>query len=180
MMGVTGSARLRNFHEAAAATGKLMVTPDGPRIGVLDLNGFDTHANQKPVAGNLGNILAGLDGTIAGLAQALAPVWEDTVIAFLTEFGRTVHVNGTAGTDHGTATVALLVGGAVKGGRVIADWPGLKPADLHEGRDLKPTLDLRAALKGIAAEHLGIPRARVESDVFPESAGIGMLSDLVT
>jgi uncharacterized protein (DUF1501 family) len=178
MDGMKGAAQLREARAAASAAGTLIAAPDGPRIGVLDLNGFDTHANQKPVEGQLGNLLAGLDAIIAGLAQTLAPVWSDTIVAFLTEFGRTVHVNGTSGTDHGTATVALFVGGALKGGRVLADWPGLRPADLHEGRDLKPTIDLRAPLKGIAAEHLGIPRAALDTEVFPESAPIAPLSGL--
>jgi uncharacterized protein (DUF1501 family) len=172
MDGLKGGAQLREARAAAAAAGTLIAAPEGPRIGVLDLNGFDTHANQKPIEGQLGGLLAGLDAIMASFAQTLAPVWSDTIVAFLTEFGRTVHVNGTAGTDHGTATAAVFIGGALKGGRILADWPGLRPADLHEGRDLKPTIDLRAPLKGLAAEHLGIPLATLDQVVFPESAAV--------
>ena len=179
-MGATaGPSRLRQSRMAAIAAGKLIGASDGPRIGVLDLDGFDTHARQNPVDGALGNLLANLDGVIAGLAEALSAVWSDTVITFLTEFGRTVHVNGSAGTDHGTATVALLVGGAVAGGRVVADWPGLRPADLFEGRDLRPTTDLRAVLKGIAADHLGFPLTALDSAVFPDSAQHKPLAGLI-
>jgi uncharacterized protein (DUF1501 family) len=87
----------------------------------------------------------------------------------ITEFGRTARINGTDGTDHGTATVALLVGGALKGGRVIADWPDLRDADLYENRDLKPTTDLRAILKGLLADHLRVEAAALDDSVFPES-----------
>ena len=89
------------------------------------------------------------------------------MVAVITEFGRTARINGTDGTDHGTATVALLAGGALKGGRVIADWPGLKPTDLHEGRDLKPTTDLRAVLKGLLKDHLRVDDAALAGKVFP-------------
>ena len=100
----------------------------------------------------------------------MGPAWKDTVVLIVTEFGRTVRVNGTAGTDHGTATAALLVGGAVDGGRVVSDWPGLAETALHEGRDLRPTRDLRAVLKGVLADHLGIPAGALASTVFPDSA----------
>ena len=89
-----------------------------------------------------------------------ATAWRETVVAVVTEFGRTARINGTEGTDHGTGTVALLVGGALKGGRVIADWPGLKERDLYESRDLKPTTDLRAVLKGVLQGSSARRRAR--------------------
>src|SRR6185436_15771093 len=98
--------------------------------------------------------------------------WGETVVAVVTEFGRTARINGTDGTDHGTATVALLAGGALKGGRVIADWPGLKEADLYENRDLRPTTDLRAVLKGLTEEHLCADAARIEATVFPASGDV--------
>jgi uncharacterized protein (DUF1501 family) len=94
------------------------------------------------------------------------------VVVVATEFGRTARINGTDGTDHGTATVALLAGGALKGGRVIADWPGLKPANLHEGRDLKPTTDLRGVLKGVLKDHLRLDEAALASKVFPDSGRV--------
>ena len=86
--------------------------------------------------------------------------WRDTVIVVATEFGRTARINGTQGTDHGTGTIALLAGGAVKGGRVIADWPGLKPANLYQGRDLAPTTDLRAVMKGVLKDQFGLAETR--------------------
>jgi len=97
----------------------------------------------------------------------------------VTEFGRTARLNGTDGTDHGTATVALLVGGALKGGRVVADWPGLKEADLYEKRDLKPTADLRAVLKGVLRDHLRADERRLEAAVFPDSAAAKPLQGLL-
>ena len=109
------------------------------------------------IKGQLAVRLGGLDAAIHALESGMGPAWKDTIVAIVTEFGRTARVNGTQGTDHGMATVALLAGGAVKGGRVLADWPGLTEAALYEGRDLKPTRDLRAVLKGVLRDHLGIP-----------------------
>ena len=94
-------------------------------------------------------MLGALDDALAAIKTNMGRPGSETAVALITEFGRTAHINGTEGTDHGTATVALLAGGALKGGRVIADWPGLKPADLYQDRDLKPTTDLRAVLKGV-------------------------------
>jgi len=99
----------------------------------------------------------------------MGSAWPDTVVAVVTEFGRTVHVNGTRGTDHGTATAALLLGGAIKGGRIVADWPGLAKADLYDGRDLMPTMDIRSVFKGVLTDHLELSDAFVNDTVFPES-----------
>ena len=96
-----------------------------------------------------------------------------------TEFGRTARANGSEGTDHGTGAVAFLLGGAVKGGRVLADWPGLKPAALHEGRDVKPTTDLRALLKGVLRDHLGFPEEVLNTRVFPGSEAVRPAPDLL-
>ena len=104
--------------------------------------------------------------------------WSETVVAIVTEFGRTARINGTDGTDHGTATVAVLVGGALRGGRVIADWPGLKPADLHEGRDLKPTVDLRAVLKGVLKDHLRVDEGALAATIFPGSDEVKSMTGL--
>jgi uncharacterized protein (DUF1501 family) len=100
-------------------------------------------------------------------------------VAVVTEFGRTARINGTEGTDHGTATVALLAGGALRGGRVIADWPGLKSTDLHENRDLKPTTDLRAVLKGLLKDHLRADERALAENVFPASANVRPMAGLV-
>src|SRR5690606_4239704 len=104
--------------------------------------------------------------------QEMGAAWRETTVAVITEFGRTAHINGTLGTDHGTGTVAFLVGGALKGGRVIADWPGLRESDLYEGRDLKPTADLRAAPKGLLRDHLRVPESALATTVFPDSADV--------
>ena len=105
--------------------------------------------------------------------------WRETVVAIVTEFGRTARINGTDGTDHGQGTVALLVGGALQGGRVIADWPGLKAAQLYEARDLKPTTDLRAVLKGLLRDHLRLDESVLASTVFPDSADVRGMAGLV-
>ena len=137
------------FAETIGAAAKFLAEPDGPRVGALALDGWDTHFNEGIARGQLAQLLGALDGGLAAAKENLGPAWRETVIVIVTEFGRTARINGTLGTDHGTATVALLAGGALKGGRVIADWPGLKPAQLLEDRDLKPTIDVRAVLKGV-------------------------------
>ena len=162
----------REFIEAAEAAAKFMTTAGGPRIGALSFDGWDTHANEGSVSGPLAGRFGGLDASIRAFAEGMGPAWKDTVVLLVTEFGRTARANGTAGTDHGTGTVAILLGGAVKGGRVLADWPGLRDADLYEGRDLKPTRDLRSVTKGILRDHLGIPDGALAEAVFPGSAGV--------
>jgi uncharacterized protein (DUF1501 family) len=166
------------FAESAGSAAKFMARPDGPRVGALAFDGWDTHADEGAVAGRLAALLGALDGAIAAVETGMGPAWNDTVVAIVTEFGRTARVNGTEGTDHGTATVALLAGGAVKGGRVVADWPGLKTAQLRDQRDLKPTTDLRAVLKGVLRDHLRLPDQRLAA-VFPDSAGAKPLTGLV-
>lgn len=174
------AARLnREFTEAAEAAAKFLCTPEGPRIGVLSYNGWDTHANEGPLKGQLALRLGALDAAIHALEVGMGPAWKETVVAIVTEFGRTARVNGTQGTDHGMATVALLAGGAVKGGRVLADWPGLAEARLYEGRDLAPTGDLRAVLKGVLRDHLGIPEGALASGIFPDSAVAKAIDGLV-
>ena len=161
------------------ATARFLLAEDGPRIAVIEAGGWDTHANQGTTGGALFNRLAGLDAGVAILKQGLGESWSDTVVAIVTEFGRTVAVNGTRGTDHGTASAAILLGGGVAGGRVIADWPGLGPQDLHEGRDLMPTMDLRSLFKGILVEHLHLERAFVDRTVFPASDRAAPLRDIM-
>jgi uncharacterized protein (DUF1501 family) len=160
------------FAEAAGTAAKFLAQPDGPRVGALALDGWDTHYNEGIATGHLSQLLGALDAALAAIETNMGPAWRETVMALVTEFGRTAHINGTDGTDHGTATVALLVGGALKGGRVIADWPGLRSADLHENRDLKPTTDLRAVLKGLLKDHLRADEQALADNVFPGSAGI--------
>jgi len=167
------------FAEAAGAAARFLATPGGPRIGALAFDGWDTHVDEGAMKGRLASLLGALDGALAAVASEMAAVWQETVVAVVTEFGRTAHMNGNDGTDHGTATVALLAGGALNGGRVIADWPGVKPADLQDGRDLKPTTDLRAMFKGLLRDHLRLDEKMLASRVFPDSAALAPLAGLV-
>jgi len=167
------------FAEAAGTAAKFLAAPDGPRVGALAFDGWDTHVNEGAVNGRLANLLGALDGAIAAIKTNMGDAWSETVVALVTEFGRTARINGNEGTDHGTATVALLAGGALKGGRVIADWPGLKEADLYEKRDLKPTTDLRAVLKGVLHDHLRVDERALAADVFPGSESVTPMAGLL-
>ena len=173
------AAVIAYFAEAAGTAAKFMARQDGPRVGALAFNGWDTHVDEGAVGGRLGNLLGALDGAIAAIESNMGDAWRETVVALVTEFGRTARINGTNGTDHGTGTVALLVGGALKGGRVIADWPGLKVADLHEARDLKATTDLRAVLKGVLRDHLRVEERVLADAVFPDSGKVRPMAGLV-
>jgi uncharacterized protein (DUF1501 family) len=175
-----GIARLRAYvAETAGTAARFLAKPDGPRVGAAGFVGWDTHINEGAVTGQLANLLGALDVALAAIETNMGDAWRETVVAVVTEFGRTARINGTNGTDHGTGTVALLVGGALKGGRVIADWPGLKQAQLYEDRDLKPTTDLRAVLKGLLRDHLRVDERVLASTVFPDSADIAPTSGLV-
>jgi uncharacterized protein (DUF1501 family) len=167
------------FAEVAGAAAKFLAAHEGPRIGALALDGWDTHVNEGAVNGRLANLLGALDGAIAAIKTNMGDAWRETVITLVTEFGRTARVNGNDGTDHGTATVALLAGGALKGGRVIADWPGLKDSDLYEKRDLKPTTDLRAVLKGVLKDHLRVEERALAANVFPGSDAVAPMAGLL-
>jgi uncharacterized protein (DUF1501 family) len=167
------------FAELAGFAASRLARPDGPRLAVLGVDGWDTHAMQGPVQGRLGNLLARLDEGIGALEEGLRPVWRETAVLLVTEFGRTVRVNGTDGTDHGTGTVAFLIGGAVRGGRIVADWPGLADAALLQGRDLRPTMDLRAAVKGVLAEQFGLSPRVLAEQVFPGSARVAPVAGLI-
>ena len=164
----------------ASATARFLTAEDGPRIAVLEAGGWDTHANQGTSTGALANRLQGLDNGLRTLRLELGDAWSKTVVAVVTEFGRTVAVNGTRGTDHGTASAAILVGGAVAGGRVLADWPGLRQSDLYQGRDLQPTTDLRSVFKGVLAEHLELSDSWLENTVFPDSTTAVAMRGLTT
>src|SRR6202043_157818 len=167
------------FAESAGMAAKFLAQPDGPRIGALAFDGWDTHADEGALNGRLATLLGALDGALAAIESNMGPAWRDTVVVVVTEFGRTARINGTAGTDHGTGTIALLAGGAVKGGRVISDWPGLKPADLYQGRDLAPTTDLRAIMKGVLHDQFGLTERVLAEAVFPDSAPVKPIKGLV-
>ncbi|HXW23558.1 MAG TPA: DUF1501 domain-containing protein [Xanthobacteraceae bacterium] len=175
-----GMARIRQyFSEVAGTAAKYMARPDGPRVGAVGVVGWDTHINEGATGGRLADLLGALDGAITAFEQNMGDVWNETVVAVVTEFGRTARINGTDGTDHGTGTVAWLVGGALKGGRVIADWPGLKDADLYERRDLNATTDLRAVLKGLLQDHLRLDERALAATVFPGSDDVKPMAGLL-
>jgi uncharacterized protein (DUF1501 family) len=174
----------RNFNaryvETARAAAGFLKRDDGPRVAMFDTSGWDTHANQGGAQGQLALRLRGLDTALQALRETLGPAWRKTAVLVATEFGRTAAINGTRGTDHGTAAAAFLLGGAVRGGRVITDWPGLSRANLHEARDLAPTRDLRSVMKGLLRDHLGVPSKSLDTAVFPDSSSIRPLNNLVT
>jgi len=175
-----GMARVREyFADVASAAAKYLARPDGPRVGALSLSGWDTHVNEGAAAGQLAQYLGALDGAVGAIERSMVSSWRETVVALITEFGRTARINGTDGTDHGTGTTAMLVGGALRGGRVIADWPGLKPANLFEDRDLAPTTDLRAVMKGVLKDHLRLDDAALAASVFPGSRDVKPLAGLL-
>jgi uncharacterized protein (DUF1501 family) len=157
-----------------------MAADDGPRVAALAFDGWDTHANEGGATGRLAELLGGLDAAFEALQKGLGSRWKDTSVVAITEFGRTARINGTVGTDHGTATVAFLAGGGIKGGRIIADWPGLKDEQLFERRDLRPTTDLRAVLKGLLVEQFELTPALLGESVFPQSGAVRPMSGLCT
>jgi uncharacterized protein (DUF1501 family) len=160
-----GAAKPPPIVVLANVAGKMLAKPDGPRVAVLELDGWDTHTAQ---VNRLKTALAHLDDALAALRTGLGDAWSRTAILAVTEFGRTARINGTNGTDHGTGGVAFLAGGAVAGGHVRADWPGLGPGRLFEDRDLMPTADVRAIAKGVLASHLGLGARGLEA-AFPAS-----------
>ena len=159
--------------------GKLLAAPDGPRVAVLDAGGWDTHFNEGAGEGQLARRLQALDAGLDALKTALGPAWSKTAVVMATEFGRTAHPNGSGGTDHGTGGAAFLLGGAVNGGAVHAEWTGLSTAALQDGRDQPARTDLRALFKGVLAEHMGVSNAALQSAVFPDSAGVAPLRGLM-
>lgn len=152
---------------------------NGPIAAVMDVQGWDTHANQGLEQGALARNLSALDNGLDAFKAEMGPAWANTVVVIATEFGRTVAPNGAAGTDHGAAGAAFLAGGAVRGERVLADWPGLTQSALYEGRDLRPTIDLRAVFKGVLAEHLRIAATALDRDAFPDSANVHAIQGLL-
>lgn len=164
------------FRTLMGAAGRFLAAPEGPRVAVVELGGWDTHSDQR---GRLDRQFGVLDQGIAALRDSAGTAWPAMAVLAVTEFGRTAAINGTGGTDHGTGGAAFLLGGAVRGGRVVADWPGLQSAALLDGRDLRPTTDLRAIIKGVLRDHLGVPRQALDTAVFPESGSVAPLSGLI-
>ncbi|GAA5180817.1 DUF1501 domain-containing protein [Niveibacterium umoris] len=167
-----------NFVTLARAAGEFLARPNGPRVAVLEFSGWDTHANQAAAQGPLARNLGQLDQGLEALRTASGAGWRDTAVLVVSEFGRAVAPNGTRGTDHGTAGVAFVLGGAVAGGKVLGDWPGLASRDLHEGRDLRPTTDLRAVAMGLLMPQLGLGLSQARS-VFPGGEALRPLEGLL-
>jgi uncharacterized protein (DUF1501 family) len=166
----------RNGAATGALAARLLAGEDGARIAVIETGGWDTHANQR---GRLGFQLRGLDAMVAALKTGLGDAWRDTLVIVATEFGRTAAPNGTGGTDHGTASMAMLLGGAVAGGRVVADWPGLGASALHEGRDLKPTTDLDALIAAAVAQHYRLDPGQAGRTLFPNLRATRSIEGLI-
>lgn len=162
--------------QAMGAAASFMAKGDGPRIGFVEDSGWDTHGNQAAV---LQRKLGELDAGLRAFHDGAGASWQRSVVAVVTEFGRTAAVNGTGGTDHGTGGVAFLAGGAVRGGRIAGDWPGLSPRALNEGRDLRATADLRGLFKHVLGAHLGVSEAALETQVFPGSVAVRAMDGLV-
>ncbi|MCC2972268.1 DUF1501 domain-containing protein [Massilia sp. IC2-476] len=167
--GMAGGLDGRKGGQKPEDTGRMaagfLARSDGPRIAMIETGGWDTHSGQN---GRLAGQLRNLDELVKGLREGLGPVWDQTVVLVATEFGRTAAANGTGGTDHGTGAAAMLAGGAVQGGRVLADWPGLRPADLLEGRDLRPTLGLDTLIAQVCAETFRVEPGKVARALFPD------------
>ena len=175
--GLAGDAGAR---QDPASLGKLaagfLSRDDGPRMAMIETGGWDTHSAQNP---RLSNQLKALDTMLASLRDGLGPLWDKTTVLVATEFGRTAAANGTGGTDHGQGSVAMLLGGAVNGGRVIADWPGLKPNELYQGRDLRPTTGLDAVIAGAASESLGLDPHRTAAALFAQAGSAQPMTGLI-
>ena len=159
-------------HLAASFLGRA----DGPRIAMIETGGWDTHSAQT---GRLAAQLKALDTMMAALRDDLGPVWAKTTVVVATEFGRTAAANGTGGTDHGTGSAAMVLGGAVKGQRVLADWPGLASSSLYEGRDLKATTGLDTLIANAASETFGLDPAHTFQTLFPQNRGTSSLPRLL-
>lgn len=159
--------------------GANLIASEGASVVVLSLTGWDTHARQGAGSGALAQRLQQLDEGLAAMQATLGSRWEQTCVLVATEFGRTVRVNGSKGSDHGTGGAAFLLGGAVAGGRVLGEWPGLEKRALYEDRDLYPANDLRSLFKGICRDHLGVARTDLDGFVFPESAAVAPLEGLI-
>lgn len=170
----TQRGRRNSAAQTAQVAARFLSEKDGPRIASFDMGGWDTHANQK---GRLNNQLRQLDAVFAALKSGLGSHWQNTTVLAISEFGRTVAANGTQGTDHGTGGLAFVLGGAVQGGRILGDWPGLN--QLHEGRDLRPTTDMRALLKSALASGFQISEAALAEKIFAASRNVKPLDGLL-
>jgi len=167
------------LYGAAQAAALFLAREDGPRVAVLEAAGWDTHAGQGTSHGPLANRLLDLARGLAALQQGLGKTWDKTVVVVVTEFGRTVHINGTNGTDHGTGSAAFVMGGRVRGGRVLGQWPGLSETALYQGRDLMPTTDMRSIFRTVLYSHLNASEASLNNVIFPGSGSVKYMDGLL-
>ena len=158
------------------AAGRFMGKADGPRLAFVEDDGWDTHANEAPIVARK---IAELDDGLDAFQRSVGTAWDRTIVIVATEFGRTAHINGTGGTDHGTGGSMFLAGGALRGGRVAGRWPGIGGGELYQDRDVHATTDFRSVFKGVLATHLGIAESLLESRVFPGSAAAKPMENLV-
>lgn len=159
-----GSGNIRQAADIGALAARMLSSEQGARIAMIETSGWDTHFGQRQ---RLARELGGLDAMIAALKQGMGQHWADTLVIVATEFGRTAAVNGTNGTDHGTASATLLYGGSVNGGSVLGDWPGLRQTDLYEGRDLRPTSGLENIIASTCASHFGLDADLTRRTLYP-------------
>ena len=163
--------------ELVSFAAKEMHKPNGPRVGLLEFEGFDTHALQGNEQGHHAEILAELDGVLEAFKRQMGDLYENTVVVTVTEFGRTASENGTQGTDHGYGSAIFLAGGLVKGKQVVSDWPGLSTKNLYEGRDLLMTIDARDVYAEVIKTVFDLNDEDISRDVFigynsPRTLGI--------
>jgi uncharacterized protein (DUF1501 family) len=166
----------REDSDGLRTLGRVLSDEQGPAVAVLERGGWDTHTGQRAA---LDRQLRELGEGLLALRDGLGARWRQTAVLVVTEFGRKVQGNGTGGTDHGVGGAALLLGGAVLGGQVVADWPGLAPSELLDQRDLRPTTDLRAIFAGVLKDHLGLEERALAHDVFPGSSRVTPRQDLI-
>ena len=171
--------KVQDLDVMAKLAGRYLTHKDGPRVAVLEASGWDTHVQQGLETGRLARKFASLSAGLDALHEEMSPVWDKTVIVAISEFGRTVSPNGSSGTDHGTAGAALLLGGAVIGGKITGAWPGLSKNNLYEGRDLKPTVDTRAIFKRVLQDHMKISPRDINNIIFPRSNAAKPLKGLI-
>lgn len=155
-----------NIAEIAKMVSGFMTGEKGANLVFLESQGWDTHENQN---GRIANNFKTLNGFISALKSNLGTEWAQTTILIATEFGRTAAQNGTGGTDHGTASCAFVLGGALNGGKIIADWPGLSQSQLFEGRDLRPTNNLFGLISGVVGQTFGLDSEKVARNLFPKA-----------
>ncbi len=176
MGGMGGRGGPAQYVPQLQAAGKFLSQPEGPEIAVVSLEGWDTHTQQNQA---LQQRFTALDNGIRALKESLGETWKKTALVAVSEFGRTVRINGGQGTDHGTGGIAILAGGAIKGGRMHGDWPTLKSSALFENRDLMPAVDARSVFKGLLRDQLGWASSDLDSAVFHDSAAAKAFSNLI-